>query len=182
MQTPEKTVSLSRRSLIKTAGATIIVAAVTPAGDIIGWNGAWAATPEALDPESYATLVQMSRDIYPHDRFKDDLYAAAVAGLDAAAKADAAVKQMLEDGVQKLDALSERMGFGKYRANAQEADRLSVIAELRNDSEAFFQKVRGNLVTGLYNNPDVWAVLGYEGESASKGGYINRGFDDIAWL
>jgi len=25
-------------------------------------------------------------------------------------------------------------------------------------------------------------MFGYEGESASKGGYIHRGFDDIAWL
>ena len=35
---------------------------------------------------------------------------------------------------------------------------------------------------GLYNQPEVWTILGYEGESASKGGYINRGFNDIAWL
>jgi hypothetical protein len=28
----------------------------------------------------------------------------------------------------------------------------------------------------------MWKVLGYEGESASKGGYINRGFNDIDWL
>ncbi|HDL17353.1 MAG TPA: Twin-arginine translocation pathway signal, partial [Rhizobiales bacterium] len=44
------------------------------------------------------------------------------------------------------------------------------------------QKIRGGLVTGLYNRKDVWAKLGYEGESASKGGYIDRGFDDIDWL
>jgi hypothetical protein len=28
----------------------------------------------------------------------------------------------------------------------------------------------------------VWPAFGYEGESASKGGYISRGFDDITWL
>jgi hypothetical protein len=42
--------------------------------------------------------------------------------------------------------------------------------------------VRGNLVTGIYNNKEVWPLFGYEGESASKGGYIHRGFDDVAWL
>jgi hypothetical protein len=42
--------------------------------------------------------------------------------------------------------------------------------------------VRGNLVTGIYNNKEVWPLFGYEGESASKGGYINRGFNDVAWL
>ncbi len=46
----------------------------------------------------------------------------------------------------------------------------------------FFQKVRGGLVVGLYNQPAVWDQLGYEGASFDKGGYINRGFDDINWL
>ena len=38
------------------------------------------------------------------------------------------------------------------------------------------------LVVSLYNQPEVWPAFGYEGESASKGGYIARGFGDIAWL
>jgi hypothetical protein len=42
--------------------------------------------------------------------------------------------------------------------------------------------MRGNLITGLYNNKDVWPLFGYEGESYSKGGYIKRGFDDITWV
>jgi hypothetical protein len=46
----------------------------------------------------------------------------------------------------------------------------------------FFQTIRGNLVTGLYNNPEVWPKFGYEGSSADKGGYIDRGFSDINWL
>jgi len=29
---------------------------------------------------------------------------------------------------------------------------------------------------------EVWSAFGYEGESASKGGYMSRGFDDITWL
>jgi hypothetical protein len=28
----------------------------------------------------------------------------------------------------------------------------------------------------------VWAALGYEGSSYDKGGYINRGFNDLNWL
>ena len=34
----------------------------------------------------------------------------------------------------------------------------------------------------LYNNKEVWPKFGYEGASADKGGYINRGFNDIDWL
>ena len=55
------------------------------------------------------------------------------------------------------------------------------ILEAIQDSD-FFQAVRGGMITGIYNNPEVWPIFGFEGESFSKGGYINRGFDDIDWL
>jgi hypothetical protein len=167
---------ISRRSLLRTVGATLIVAGVTPAGVILGRGGAWAATAEILTPETFATLVQMSRDIYPHDRFEEQIYATAVETLDSAASEDAELRAMLEDGAAGLD---ESAG-GAYR-NAESTDaRLAALQSI--ESSPFFQKVRGNLVTGLYNNHEVWAKLGYEGESASQGGYANRGFDDIDWL
>ena len=34
----------------------------------------------------------------------------------------------------------------------------------------------------LYNDKEVWDVLGYEGASFDKGGYVNRGFNDLDWL
>ena len=37
-------------------------------------------------------------------------------------------------------------------------------------------------MTTLYNDPQVWEKLGYEGPSAEQGGYLSRGFDDIDWL
>ncbi len=67
-----------------------------------------------------------------------------------------------------------------YARVGWEIDRAALLKAI--ESSGFFQKVRGGLVVGIYNNPDVWAILGYEGESASKGGYISRGFDDIDWL
>ena len=38
--------------------------------------------------------------------------------------------------------------------------------------------MRGGLVVGLYNNKEVWPLFGYKGESFSKGGYIDRGFNE----
>ena len=61
-----------------------------------------------------------------------------------------------------------------------EADRVAILRAM--ESSGFFQKVRGSLITGLYNNKQVWEKFAYEGESASKGGYLYRGFDDIDWL
>ena len=48
----------------------------------------------------------------------------------------------------------------------------------------FFQTVRGALIgaDGPYNLPDVWKKFGYQGSSWQLGGYLSRGFDDIAWL
>ncbi len=46
----------------------------------------------------------------------------------------------------------------------------------------FFQAVRGGLVVSLYNQKEIWPLFGYEGESFSKGGYIERGFNDIEWI
>jgi hypothetical protein len=50
------------------------------------------------------------------------------------------------------------------------------------ESSPIFQQIRGGLITGLYNQKAVWPVFGYEGESFSKGGYIDRGFNDIKWV
>jgi hypothetical protein len=170
---------LSRRTILKSAGSGLIIAAITPAGLILG-RKAWSATAEALKPDSYATLVQMSRDIYPHARLEDKFYAAAVSVLDAAAKADETVKKALEDGVAALDDAATKAKGAKYIGIDSEDARTSLLREI--ESSAFFQKVRGNLVTGIYNNKEVWPLFGYEGESASKGGYIDRGFDDVTWL
>jgi hypothetical protein len=34
----------------------------------------------------------------------------------------------------------------------------------------------------LYDSAEVWDLLGYEGPSFDKGGYLHRGFDDLDWL
>jgi hypothetical protein len=34
----------------------------------------------------------------------------------------------------------------------------------------------------LYDDAEVWDLLGYEGASFDKGGYLHRGFDDLDWL
>lgn len=180
MRLIDKTPKVSRRTLLRTGGATAAAAAVAPAAVMSG--KAFAAAPAALSAESFATLVKMARDLYPHDKLADALYEKVIMTHDAAAKDDAAKKQMLEKGVQLLDGLSERMGYGKYKAAAKEEDRVAVLKELEKQDPAFFGAVRGSLVTGLYNNQEVWPVFGYEGSSADKGGYIDRGFNDIDWL
>jgi hypothetical protein len=46
----------------------------------------------------------------------------------------------------------------------------------------FFEAVRSKTILTLYNDPEVWSLLGYEGPSFEQGGYLHRGFDDLGWL
>ena len=48
------------------------------------------------------------------------------------------------------------------------------------ETTPFFQTVRGELVTGIYNNPAVWRHFGYEGASAAYGGYYRRAVHRLA--
>lgn len=169
--------ALSRRGFIKAAGATAIALS---AGAIVNPFEAWGLEVKTLRPETMRTLVVMARDIYPHDRLADRYYAVALKGYDEAAGGDAALKAVIEEGVAHLDAAADTRHGTPYVDVGWEADRVAILREAQD--KPLFQKVRGDLVTGIYNNPEVWPLFGYEGESASKGGYINRGFDDIEWL
>lgn len=164
----------TRRQLLSrasAAGAGFMIGA----GFIAAPDAAWAAETEHLVPETFATLVQMARDIYPHDRVSDEFYVIAVKGYDTAEAAPG-----IEAGIAALDAVAKGRGYARYLAVGWERDRVDLLRAI--EKSAFFQQIRGGLVTGLYNQKEVWPLFGYEGESYSKGGYIDRGFNDINWL
>lgn len=164
---------LSRRQLLSRGAAA--GALVVGAGFVAAPDAAWATETQAIAPRTMATLIQMARDIYPHDRIPDAHYVIAVKGHDTPETAAAT-----EAGIAMLDAAAKGLGHSDYLSIGWERDRVAVLHVVENS--AFFQGVRGGLVTGLYNQKAVWPIFGYEGESFSKGGYIDRGFDDIAWL
>lgn len=182
MRVIDKRTKLSRRNFLKGSGAATVglVALSVGSGAIVGANGAWAVPVKNLKPETMQTLIQMARDIFPHDQLADRYYAAAVAGYDEQAGTDAAVKALIEDGVSGLDALAQAEHGARYAGIGWEADRVRLLTQI--ETGTFFQTVRGGLVTGIYNNPEVWPKFGYEGASADKGGYLDRGFDDIDWI
>ena len=172
--TPLKSQGLTRRALLGRA-AMAGALTVTGLGFIAAPDAAWALEVTAITPEQMATLMQMARDIYPHDRIADEFYAVAVKAYDTAEQA-----AEVAEGVAALNAAAVAAGFASYVAAPWEDDRVALLRGM--ETTPFFQKVRGGLVTGLYNQKAVWPLFGYEGESFSQGGYINRGFDDIAWL
>jgi len=166
-----------RRGFLAAGSAAAI--AISGAALIHG-SEAWALEVKSLKPATMQTLIRVARDIYPHDKVPDRAYAVAMKGYDKKAEDDPATRKMLEDGVAGLNAVARKKYGVPYAQVGWEAQRVAILQEIRNTK--FFQTIRSNLVVGLYNQPEVWTVLGYEGESASKGGYINRGFNDITWL
>ncbi|MDK1492867.1 gluconate 2-dehydrogenase subunit 3 family protein [Sinorhizobium sp. 7-81] len=166
---------ISRRELLKrgTVGAALIVSGRS----VLSPENAWGLETTALRPETVATLILLARDIYPHDQLADRFYAIAIKGQDAKAARDTAHKALIENGVADLD---KRAGSGGYRGLSWEDDRVAILRDI--ETTPFFQAVRGDLVVSLYNQKELWPIFGYEGESYSQGGYIDRGFNDIEWL
>jgi len=167
---------VSRRELLKrgtAAGAMLVVSGSA----VLSTTEAWGVETAGLKPETMATLIQMARDIYPHDQVPDKFYAVAVKWYDESAAKDPKHKEMIEAGIADLDT---KAGDGGYSGLLWEEERVQLLQQI--EETPFFQTVRGGLVVGLYNQKEVWPIFGYEGESYSKGGYIARGFDDIEWL
>lgn len=172
METNPRT--LTRRELLA-RGVAAGTALVVGAGFVAGSDAAWALEVEHLKPSTMATLIRAARDIYPHDHVPDKHYAESVKGHDSAEAAAG-----IEAGVAELDAAARARGAASYVDLADEADRVAILRSI--EGTPFFGAVQGGMVAGLYNQKSIWPLFGYEGESFSGGGYIDRGFDDIDWL
>lgn len=170
--------ALSRRKFLQNAATGLIAITVLPSGLVTG--RAFAQMPQATEPATFASLVQMSRDCYPHDQLEDRFYATAVQIIDEAARAVPAERDLLESGMGSLNQAAAEAHGRPYAEIESEEDRVALLRAI--EDTAFFQKVRGNLVVGLYNQKELWPIFGYEGSSFEKGGYLNHGFDDIDWL
>jgi hypothetical protein len=118
------------------------------------------------------TLTAMIRRMFPHDGFPDGPYARSAAAIHEAAQQDPRARSQLQQGLAQLAA----DGFENLDAKAA-LERLTAIS-----GSSFFQFVRANVVTTLYDDREVWKLLGYETDSFAKGGWIGRGFDDLDWL
>lgn len=164
--------SQARRDFLKqTAIASMIlgtgVTMTTPAA---------AGTLKALNADEAQALLKMARTLFPHDFLGDSYYMNIVNSIDAKAAADAGTKASVQDGVRALDS------YGSKFANLDETSRTSIAQSVEKTKAGFFGLVYSETVGGLYGNQEIWKVLGFEGSSTEKGGYINRGFNDINWL
>src|SRR5918999_2213642 len=170
---------LDRRQFLGRSTAAVALMVVT-GNAVIHTIEAWGLETKTLEPEAMRTLIKMARDIYPHDRLDDRFYAVACKSYDTKSASDATLKALIEEGVSTFDDTAMKAHNSPYAAVASEAERAALLKA--NSGTALFKKLRSDLVVSLYNQKEVWPLFGYEGESASKGGYLTRGFNDIDWL
>lgn len=128
-----------------------------------------------LTPEARAILKRIIKTAFPHPDFPEEAYERMTSRIVTEADASTWFRVVLTQGLIALGAQSEEpfLDLSDERALAV----LRRVADLE-----FFGFIRRTTVLNLYDDPQVWEVLGYEGPSFDKGGYLHRGFADLDWL
>ncbi|MEH6471118.1 MAG: transcriptional initiation protein Tat [Halopseudomonas sp.] len=172
--------SLSRRKFL-TRGSVVLASAgvlTLGVGGALVTPSAWAAS--AVGDHASESLLRMARDIYPHDTLEDKYYTQVLLPMGESAATDKELATLLTEGVSELDRRTKAR-FGKgYLKVEQETDRVEILREM--ETSAFFQKIKGAVMMGIYNNPELWPWFGFGGSAWEKGGYIDRGFDKNDWI
>lgn len=168
---PKLDLPLARREFLSGSGILIGTIAATSVLAALAPSPVWAVELTQLSKAEGQALMAMGRVLYPHKKLPDAVYALLAKDLDG--KADAL--PLLQAGVK---ALNEAAG-GSF-VNAAAAKKLAIIKAI--EGTPFFNTVRGQCVTSLYDNDMAYAVFGYPGSAWDKGGYLTRGFQDLKWL
>ncbi len=125
--------------------------------------------------EAKDILERIIRVAFPHKNIPDAAYRRMRDTIVSEAEGSTWFRVILTQGLISLGSHSEEPFLDLPPDRA--------LAALRRVSDLdFFGFIRRTTVLNLYDDPEVWAALGYEGESFSKGGYLNHGFDDLDWL
>lgn len=157
-----------RRAFLRWLAATGLTLPVLPQFAALADDG-------AAPPDLENFLAALLRQFFPHEPLDLAVYRQAALILAGAAEADAGLQALVAAGRDALEADGET----PWPERSMAAQRASLAAQT---GTPFFQVLRGLGGLVFYSLPEVWTLVGYEGPSFEKGGYLARGFDDIDWL
>ncbi len=157
--------TIGRRALLRVLAAIGLV--VSPGQAIIAGADANDAT--------HVFLVTLLRRLFPHPQLPGQRYEEIAVGLQGMLSADPALLALLAQFRGRLDV--EGVAPWVLADAATQVQRLADI-----EAEPAFQALRSLGSIAFYNSAQIWPYFGYEGPSFAKGGYLNRGFDDLDWL
>ena len=169
---PRLELPLVRREFLKGSGLLMGTLAAGSALALLAPSPVWAAELKNLSSAQGKTLMAMGRVLYPHKKLPDAVYALLAKDLDAKS-GDTLVQ--IKEGISALDSAA-----GGSFVKAPAAKQLALVKAI--EGQPFFNTVRGQCVTSLYDNDMAFVALGYPGSAWEKGGYITRGFQDLKWL
>lgn len=165
-------VDADRRRLLV---AAIALTSVASGSAGLRLSRAWAQEGADASPTTRSTAVRMARHLYPHTAIPDDVYAQVLDDVLAAAASDPSLESAIRDAASALDAQQP----GDF-LSAGDAGQLAAMRAVEH-TEAF-AAVLAAVRVRFYSHPAVWEVIGYEGPSYARGGYLTRGAGDIDWL
>lgn len=174
LQKTRPCIGLSRREFLRGAAILTGVLAAGSTLALVAPSRVWALETKHLDQVQAETLLAMGKALYPHKDLPDAVYALLVKDLDAQ-MADGDKAKQLTEGVANLN----RQAGGQFYSLSPDKQ-TALLQQIENDP--FFQAVRGQCVTSIYDNDMAFKHFGYEGEVWSRGGYLAHGFDDLKWL
>jgi hypothetical protein len=172
---PKIEIPLTRRSFLKGSGILMGTLVTGTTLSALAPSNVWAVELKTLNTAKGQTLMAMGRTLYPHKNLPDAVYALLAKDLDSKATGSQEIKRGLLEGIEKLN-----KDAGGNFAKVSASKKLEIVKAM--EGTPFFDLVRGQCVTSLYNNDMTFAVFGYPGAIWEKGGYINRGFQDLKWL
>lgn len=169
--------AMSRRQLLGTTASVALAAGVLTTA-----FGRKALAAAGFSDDQKLLLLRLARDIYPHETLLDNApYQAVIDGILAEAGKDEKVAKLVSDGLADIDKRSNDVYKVNYVAVKTGAEREALLRQI--ELTDFFQKVRGGLLFGLYNNKALYPKFGYDGSSWEKGGFINDpSFGKVDWL
>ena len=165
---------MKRREFLKSGALALVGTAASASRVIAAANAGSAPRLTTLNGQQGQTLLKVVRRIFPHNKLDDTPYWNVVRDLDKDASSDQSTRKILAEGLESLDLKGRRF------VDLSEKEQTAVLRRI--ETTAFFQKVRSAELQGLYSDPEVWKAFGYEGPAYRFGGYVHRGFDDLAWL
>ncbi|MFZ2649483.1 MAG: twin-arginine translocation signal domain-containing protein [Burkholderiaceae bacterium] len=174
-EVPKLDLPLARREFLKGSGILMGTIATGSAIAALAPSPVWAVELKTLTKAEGEAIMAMGRVLFPHAKLPDAVYALLAKDIDANASSGADAARMIRDGIATLN-----QGGGGNFAGADLATRRLTVTQM--EGNPFFNKVRGQCITSLYDNDMAYATFGYPGSSWEKGGYITRGFQDLKWL
>jgi hypothetical protein len=128
-----------------------------------------------IPPRGRRTLVDLLRVAYPHGSFPAGPYERTADAVIDKAVGDPRLLALLVQGLADLDE--------QHGAAFSELDAETATMVLRGVADTpFLAAVLDVAVVALYDDHEVWDLLGYEGPSFDAGGYLERGFNNLDWL